>query len=404
MFDPYAENQEQRQQQQYSETPSAGGYQSPMAMANPSPMTTSMAHPLQQQDPFASTSLQQQSSPAPAKNDPSNLFLGMSPPPARAVDHPLAAHHSPAPPANYDNSFGVQTTPANNSFGIQTNSWNTPSSNSMGTSSSPPPQYPQEQQQQQPQAGNSLASPPPVNGMFLGMQEESKQDFSFNYDDDRELRKAREAALYAEDMLQKQEKQQQFIEERGPLGFGLLPKAKNLFATKGDEPYTAPANPASVNQDINRTTDGPKSTPWYRRQTPQKEESDAPWYSTAHKNQNEADYGLNNHQPEGDGEEGEQSQGTSRSAAVIGASVIGGVAGLVAVGPLVAIAVAGGAAYGAGAKDGPLAKVMRGAGGVVAQAGGAAKRFEDKTGVVKTTASGVGKGLGWFAKKVTENS
>ena len=85
----------------------------------------------------------------------------------------------------------------------------------------------------------------------------------------------------------------------------------------------------------------------------------------------------------------------------MGATVIGGVAGAVMLGPIAAVVAAGGAAYAAGTKDGPLGTVLRKSGGAVAHVGSAAKRVEDRTGVVKKTASGVAKGVGWIAKKAT---
>lgn len=301
------------------------------------------------------------------------------------------------------------------------------------------PQYQSAYQQppplmQQQQQHTTISSPaqPPTNGLFLGLTDTPPppqrmpsthtdsypQDYSggggggdalmtsFNNDsigeeeegvhheeevEDRELVRAQEAAMYAEEVLEGQTKTQESQAKRGPLGFGLLPKAQTFLQNKQEKMTTAKQNmfqnkktqPDAIGTGFDDNTTPSWVTTDHER---------PPWFSSEH-------HKKDNNQDSQQQKEKPASQG--KGAAVMGATVIGGVAGAVMLGPIAAVVAAGGAAYAAGTKDGPLGTVLRKSGGAVAHVGSAAKRVEDRTGVVKKTASGVAKGVGWIAKKAT---
>lgn len=316
----------------------------------------------------------------------------------------------------------------------------------------PPSMYQQQQQQpqapqyqaayqqppplmQQQQQHTTISSPaqPPTNGLFLGLTDtppppqrmptthtdSNPQDYSggggggdalmtsFNNDsigeeeegvhheeevEDRELVRAQEAAMYAEEVLEGQTKTQEAQAKRGPLGFGLLPKAQTFLQNKQEKMTTAKQN---MFQNKKTQSDAIGTTGFDDNTTPSWVTTDherPPWFSSEH-------HKKDNNQDSQEQKEKPASQG--KGAAVMGATVIGGVAGAVMLGPIAAVVAAGGAAYAAGTKDGPLGTVLRKSGGAVAHVGSAAKRVEDRTGVVKKTASGVAKGVGWIAKKAT---
>jgi hypothetical protein len=100
-----------------------------------------------------------------------------------------------------------------------------------------------------------------------------------------------------------------------------------------------------------------------------------------------------------DNENSDQPSGKHRQRQVVGAAVVGGLAGLVFLGPISAVALAGGAAFVATTK-GKAGEVARATGEVTAQAGRRLKRFEQKHNVVKKTSKGVVKGCNWVSKKV----
>ena len=299
------------------------------------------------------------------------------------------------------------------------------------------PQYQSAYQQPPPlmqQQHTTISSPaqPPTNGLFLGLTDTPPppqrmptthtdsypQDYSgaggggdalmtsFNNDsigeeeegvhhegevEDRELVRAQEAAMYAEEVLEGQTKTQESQAKRGPLGFGLLPKAQTFLQNKQEKMTTAKQNMfqnKKTQSDAIGTGFDDNTTPsWVTT-----DHERPPWFSSEH-------HKKDNNQDSQQQKEKPASQG--KGAAVMGATVIGGVAGAVMLGPIAAVVAAGGAAYAAGTKDGPLGTVLRKSGGAVALVGSAAKRVEDRTGVVKKTASGVAKGVGWIAKKAT---
>ena len=76
--------------------------------------------------------------------------------------------------------------------------------------------------------------------------------------------------------------------------------------------------------------------------------------------------------------------------------MLGGVAGLVALGPVVGVVAAGSAAYGACTQGGVVGDALRGTGSLVAKAGSAAKTIEQHTGIASGAAKGVVKGVGWM--------
>jgi hypothetical protein len=241
--------------------------------------------------------------------------------------------------------------------------------------------------------------------MFLGLEAPSPatqegDDDDDDDDDDPEIRRAREAALYAEGMLLEESTKRKQTQGRGPLGFGFLPKAHGLFSSIQTTTTTT--------QDTNPRPPSPRCDIHVDDVVlgPATDDDRPPWFSTttAHQNNSQtSDYGISG-SSSGRGDSGSSGPPPKKSAAVMGASVVGGVAGLLVLGPLAGVAAAGGVAYAAATKEGGIGNVIRSTGGLVAKAGSAAKRFEDEHGVVSKTASGVAKGVGWIAKQTTQGS
>ena len=262
---------------------------------------------------------------------------------------------------------------------------------------------------------------PSVNGMFLGldshqhstqspsvatdhaangdfMMEQTSLPTENETEEDRELVQAQEAALYAEELLKKQaeEKQKTFgfrpkvpgLPKVPALNWGNKKKdprkeqeaIKNYQEDYGDEDVTIQVDTSAY--EVNR--------PWYEKQEVEEDtfqrnnkETRPPWFKKQ----------LSDDTPEPSSSRTDDSKGPGGAAAVMGAATLGGVAGLVTLGPLAAVVAAGGVAIQAArAKDD---SILRGTGRAVATAGSAAKKFEDKTGVAKKTASGLVKGVGW---------
>jgi ABC-type nitrate/sulfonate/bicarbonate transport system substrate-binding protein len=93
----------------------------------------------------------------------------------------------------------------------------------------------------------------------------------------------------------------------------------------------------------------------------------------------------------------EENPHTSRQ--LKGAAAVGGIAGLVLGGPLLAVAAAGGAAYVVTSK-GSAGSVVRKGGDAVADAGVSLKRYNRKHQVVQRTANQVTQGCSWAAKRL----
>lgn len=87
-----------------------------------------------------------------------------------------------------------------------------------------------------------------------------------------------------------------------------------------------------------------------------------------------------------------------------GAAAVAGIAGLVLMGPITAVAAAGGAAYVAGTNKGVVGSAFRASGRGAQAVGGAASRFNQKHQVVQKTARGIGTGVGWVSKKWNQKS
>jgi hypothetical protein len=93
----------------------------------------------------------------------------------------------------------------------------------------------------------------------------------------------------------------------------------------------------------------------------------------------------------------EENPHTSRQ--LKGAAAVGGIAGLVLGGPLLAVAAAGGAAYAVTSK-GSAGGMVRKGGDAVADAGVSLKRYNRKHQVVQRTANQVTQGCSWAAKRL----
>ena len=217
-------------------------------------------------------------------------------------------------------------------------------------------------------------------------------------EEDKMFKQAEHAALEAEKMIQKQaEEAKQKQEEGGLLGLGLIkaPQMPHLFGNNNN-------NDTSTNADGTPT----KKAPWFQTATSTRDASTPPWHgapANANAHAATSDFGI---PPPATHDvtattTGHNGNGTpGKGAAVMGATVVGGVAGLMMMGPLVGIAAAGGACYAAGTKEGPVGSLLRGTGSLAASAGGAAKRFDDKHHVVGKTVSGLATGVGWIVKTV----
>lgn len=90
-----------------------------------------------------------------------------------------------------------------------------------------------------------------------------------------------------------------------------------------------------------------------------------------------------------------------RKRQVGGAAAVGGVAGFILVGPVVAVAGAVGAAYAATSK-GLAGSIFRGAGEGVATAGDGVKAVEDKTHVASKTKKGAVTSYKWISNKLSK--
>lgn len=93
------------------------------------------------------------------------------------------------------------------------------------------------------------------------------------------------------------------------------------------------------------------------------------------------------------------SSGTQRQ--VVGAAVVGGLAGLLVAGPILGLVAAGGAAAIATTR-GQAGNVARSTGDVMSDAGTRLKRFDEKHRVVEKTSKGVVKGCAWVSKKLNQ--
>ena len=341
---------------------------------------------------------QQQQQQTTTTSSNSGMFLGLQSPSA-PVPPTSGGYQSPFPTAASSGGYqapSATTTPSSynsNNFG-------------MSTTSPSMQQHMQQYQATQSQSSSSSSSQA-IDGMFLGLDAPkvtNNPGFDGEDGEDPELRRALEAALYAEGLLKEESKKQKAAKAKGPLGFGILPKAQNLF--KSEEPYVSPqGNPnLTPNVNINREPKADIHVDDIYDEDGNRDDDRPSWLSSGKKSSAEADYGIGGGtvaKYNGDGEiQGRQEGSTpKKSAAVVGASVVGAVAGLVAVGPIVGIIGAAGAAYAAGTKEGIVGDAMRGTGSLAAKAGSAAKKFEDNHGVGKATVSGIAKGVGWIAKQ-----
>ena len=349
-------------------------------------------------DPFAGVTDQSQ---AQQQQRPMEMFQTPQPMQTYQSPQPIQGYQSPQPMLSTTSSYAPPTTPSTTSF-------TTPSATTGGATAS----------------GST-----PINGLFLGLEKPTPpasiagssgrgmgvpDENGIDNDEDKEVQRAREAALYAEEMLKAEKAKRK---KGGPLGFGLLPKAqqlipKNLPSAPTISLPSMPSIPSAATSSGSSGgggVDGPSITVngddaaghgLAPGETP-------PWYSTNNKNLNSSeDYGISggvNQVDTAGGGNGEK-KSVGRGAAVTGAAAIGGIAGLIAVGPIVGVAAAGGVAYAAATKDGALGKGIRGAGGLVAQAGSGLKKIEDQTGIAKGTANGLAKGVSWVMKKAVEHS
>ena len=216
-------------------------------------------------------------------------------------------------------------------------------------------------------------------------------------EEDKMFKQAEQAALEAEKMIKMQaEETKKKQEEGGLLGLGIkAPQMPHLFGNNND-----------TNAD-GTTTTPTKKAPWFQTATTTRDASTPPWHGTpqnATAHAATSDFGIPppaTHDLTTTPSGGQNGNGTpGKGAAVMGATVVGGVAGLMMMGPLVGIAAAGGACYAAGTKEGPVGSLLRGTGSLAATAGGAAKRFDDKHHVVGKTVSGLATGVGWIVKTV----
>lgn len=85
-----------------------------------------------------------------------------------------------------------------------------------------------------------------------------------------------------------------------------------------------------------------------------------------------------------------------------GAAAVGGIAGLVLVGPVIGLVAAGGAAAAAAAGKGPVGDVARATGNLASNAGDRVKEFDQKHKVTKKTSQGFVKGCNWVSKKISK--
>lgn len=248
--------------------------------------------------------------------------------------------------------------------------------------------------------------------------------------EDKEFRQAQEAALYAEEMIKKEFEEK----NKASLELNLLPKAQNFWNDKfarqqepnsGTSPFSARSAASMTAMATAREEENEKTASSFQNNQYGESSGDSPcsdtpsWISPATEkqpNNAKSDYGLEpekksifgfgfgSSNTQGEEEKDHRTPKPSKGAAVLGASVIGGVAGLMTIGPLVGVVAAGGAAAAAANRDNSsVGTVLHAGGGLVAQAGSAAKRVEDEHGILRKTATGLGKGIGWIAGKINQN-
>jgi hypothetical protein len=270
--------------------------------------------------------------------------------------------------------------------------------------------YPHQQQSQQVLQPPTYQDASAVNGLFLGLEGSATTNTNQAFHDeqqeeDRELRQAQEAALYAEGILRRQkEDREKARREGGLLGFGLLPKAQTFLQTKQQ---TWSQQMTQTQEQTNREL----STPQRNYQESYGDDGDnvviqvddveftgngdtaqekrPPWFQAKKAPQQQPTSGNDN----GNSKDSEKMNKPGAAAAIGGAAALGGVAGLIVLGPIAGVVAAGAIAIQA-ARGGDNG-IARGTGRVVATAGSAAKRFEDKHGVGKKAGSGLIKGIGW---------
>lgn len=304
-----------------------------------------------------------------------------------------------------------------------------------GPPPSQPPPPPPTMQQSSVTGLSGLASPPPLpprpmgddSGMGAPMGGASGAGFSTppplpskdtqaltttsgdNKEEEDIYLQAQRAALEAKAIMEKQAQQQQKKQEGGFLGLGrLVPKQPS--GARSDVPPPADATPKKRWFQSNASTTRDASTPpWHAppqgaNQHAATSDFGIPPPASVQQQQVVANVNANHNNNVNTnvntGVSNNTNQAPGKGAAVMGASVVGGVAGLMLVGPLVGVVAAGGAAYAAGTKEGPVGSILRGTGSLAATAGGVAKRFDSKHQVVGKTLNGVATGVGWVVKAV----
>lgn len=96
----------------------------------------------------------------------------------------------------------------------------------------------------------------------------------------------------------------------------------------------------------------------------------------------------------------EENQKKGGGGAIGGAAAVAGIAGLCLVGPITAVAVAGGAAYVAATNKGVAGKAFRASGTAATTVGSSARNFDKKHQVVSKTSRGIATGVGGIARGV----
>lgn len=84
-----------------------------------------------------------------------------------------------------------------------------------------------------------------------------------------------------------------------------------------------------------------------------------------------------------------------------GAAAVGGIAGFIFMGPVVALVVAGGVAVAAATGKGAVGDVARATGDVACHAGDRVQQFNRKHKKTKKTSRGIVKGCHWVSKKIS---
>lgn len=220
-----------------------------------------------------------------------------------------------------------------------------------------------------------------------------------NPEEDDEYAQALRAAQEAEALMKNQTELKKKKQQEGFLG---LKKLKPNFLRS--DPDTTTNSGATDCGAANAK----KSTGWFQSASPTRDSSTPPWHAKQQdaKHAATSDFGIPPPAPTPPATTVANTQNSnnntppSKGASVMGASVVGGVAGLMLMGPLVGVVAAGGVAYAAGTKEGPVGSILRGTGSLAATAGGAAKRFDNKHHVVGKTVNGLATGVGWVVKTV----